>query len=224
VICPARFLERNQVFVDCLSLLTAYEPGDELHVVNEVAIPGGSVDHFLVSSRHGTITDFVGIEIQTLDTTGTVWPERQRLVRSLGVDPGDDAEKSSKTFGMNWKMSAKTILVQMHHKIATFEHIQKRLVLVLQDRLQEYMAQEFKFDHLRTPPSLDDSMHIHAYKMELQPDQTLRMALASAASTSAEGIARCLDLNSEARVELSEINADILTKISPKTRFVPVLP
>jgi hypothetical protein len=31
IICPHRFLERKQVFLDCLHLLTLHEPGNELH-------------------------------------------------------------------------------------------------------------------------------------------------------------------------------------------------
>ena len=78
----------------------------------------------------------------------------------------DDSETSSKSFGMNWKMTAKTILVQMHHKIQTFEHVSKRLVLVTQDRLLEYMAREFNFGHLKNPALTGHSMHLHAYKVE----------------------------------------------------------
>ena len=74
VICPTRLIERGQVFSDCLHLLTTHEPGNELHVVSEVSVPGGSIDYFLVSVRNGKVKDFVGIELQTLDTTGTVWP------------------------------------------------------------------------------------------------------------------------------------------------------
>jgi hypothetical protein len=106
-------------------LLTTHEPGNELHIVSEVSIPGGSVDYFLVSGRDGRVRDFAGIELQTMDTTGTVWPERQRLLKELGVPRSDKAETSKKSFGMNWKMTAKTILVQMHHKIRTFEHVNK---------------------------------------------------------------------------------------------------
>lgn len=123
IICPTRLLERRQIFTDCFHLLTTHQPGNELHIVPEVAIPGGSVDYFLVSAKDGKVKDFVGIELQTLDTTGTVWPERQRLLKELGVRRSDEAEKSAKPFGMNWKMTAKTTLVQMHHKIQTFEHV-----------------------------------------------------------------------------------------------------
>src|SRR5207302_8136207 len=51
IICPNRLLERQQVFTDCLHLLTRHEPGNELHIVPEVSIPGGSVDYFLVSVK-----------------------------------------------------------------------------------------------------------------------------------------------------------------------------
>ena len=123
-------LERRQIFTDCFHLLTTHDPGNELHIIPEVSVPGGSVDYFLVSSKDGKVKDFVGIELQTLDTTGTVWPERQRLLRKLGVPRKDVVEESDKPYGMNWKMTAKTILVQMHHKIQTFEHVHKKLVLV----------------------------------------------------------------------------------------------
>lgn len=74
MICPFRLLERNRIFVDCLHLLSAHEPGNEIHVVPEVSVPGGSVDYFLTSVRNQRVVDFVGVELQTMDTTGTVWP------------------------------------------------------------------------------------------------------------------------------------------------------
>lgn len=43
IICPHRLLERHQIFVDCLHLLNSHTPGNELHIVSEVSIPGGSV-------------------------------------------------------------------------------------------------------------------------------------------------------------------------------------
>jgi len=85
IICPNRLLERKQVFTDCVHLLTLHEPGNEFHVIPEVSIPGGSVDYFLISAKAGKVKDFVAIEFQTLDTTGTVWPERQRVLKSLGL-------------------------------------------------------------------------------------------------------------------------------------------
>jgi hypothetical protein len=109
IICPYRLLERHQVFVDCLHLLSLHEPGNELHVVSEINLPGGSVDYFLVSVRNKKVKDFVGIELQSLDTTGTVWPERQRFLQEQGLAADATDVNSPKKFGMNWKMTAKTI-------------------------------------------------------------------------------------------------------------------
>lgn len=222
IICPTRLIERGQIFTDCFHLLTTHEPGNELHIVPEVSIPGGSVDYFLVSVKDDKVKDFVGIELQTLDTTGTVWPERQRLLKELGVSRSDDAESSDKPYGMNWKMTAKTILVQIHHKAQTFEHVHKKLVLVIQDKLLAYMSREFKFDHLRNPAAIGDSIHLHAYSMSRASSGDFRLAMAARLGTDADGIGTCLGLQAEARIELAQIIEALQSKISASTRFVPV--
>lgn len=222
IICPHRLLEKKQVFTDCLHLLTTHEPGNELHVVPEVSIPGGNVDYFLVSARNSKVKDFVGVELQTLDTTGTVWPERQRLLEVLGVPTSDRQSESKSNFGINWKMTAKTILVQLHHKIETFEGINKKLVLVIQNHFLNYMQREFNFSHISYPAQLGDSMHIHSYRMNKQTDQSLRLALDSRLSTDVDGIAKCLGLQAEASVELEKIVKILEKKISVNTLFSPV--
>lgn len=219
VICPARLLERRQVFVDCLHLLVNHQPGNELHVVPEMSIPGGSVDYFLASTKQGKVKDFVGIEFQTLDTTGTVWPERQRLLSELGVATADNADSTIRPFGMNWKMTAKTILVQMHHKVQTFEHVNRKLVLVVQDVLLNYMKRDFDFGHLSEPTNQGDSMHIHSYRMDEQSDRSFRLELDSRLSTDADGVGQCLGLQAEARIELAQIVRAIENRISDSTRL-----
>ncbi len=222
IICPARFLERRQVFIDAIHLLTTHQPGNELHVVSEVSVPGGHVDYFLVSVRDGKVQDFVGIELQALDTTGTIWPERQRFLRESGLSQIDDAELSGKPYGINWKMTAKTILMQLHHKIDTFEHVNRKLVLVVQDRLLEYMRREFNFIHLNDPAVIVDSMHLHVYQMSKTTDESLQITMRSRLSTDARGIAACLGLQAEARVELKQILELLQTKISSTSRFMSV--
>jgi len=48
MICPFRLLERRQIFHDCTHLLKQHEPGNELRIVTELSVPGGSVDYCLV--------------------------------------------------------------------------------------------------------------------------------------------------------------------------------
>lgn len=216
IICPHRLLERRQIFTDCIHLLTMHEPGNELHVVGEVRIPGGNVDYFLVSARDGKVKDFVGIELQTMDTTGTVWPERERFLETVGLDIDDNVTASKSKFGMNWKMTAKTILVQLHHKIQTFEHLNKHLVLVLQDPLLEYMQKEFSFSHVENA-SLGNPLHFHSYSLDAKEDNELSLQLSTRMSTDTDGMSKCLGLEAEAKVELEIIVEKLEEKISDAT-------
>jgi len=214
IICPHRFLERGQIFWDCLHLLTLHEPGNELHRVAEIEIPGGSVDYFLVSARHGKVVDFVGIELQALDTTGTLWPPCQRFLDSVGVAVAENLD-ASRPYGLNWKMTAKTTMVQLHHKVETFEGLGKHLVLVLQDRLLNYMQHEFNFGHIQDA-RLGDAMHFHTYA--LQPRESdYHINLVSRLSTDANGIASALGLQISANIELEVILKLLQSKLSPKT-------
>jgi hypothetical protein len=214
VICPHRLIENNQIFLDCIHLLTLHEPGNELHILPEISIPGGSVDYVLVSAKSGKVKDFVGIELQTLDTIGSIWGSRQSFLESKGIEqPVYDANA---TFGMNWKMTAKTILVQMHHKITTFENLNRHLVLVLQDCLMNYMKKEFSFGHIAVVPKLGDSFHFHSYQL-LSSKSKFHLSLHERASTDADGIAQCLGLKVEANVDLEVMLKMLESKISERT-------
>lgn len=217
IICPLRLTERKQIFADCLHLLTSHQPGNELHLIPEVSIPGGSVDYILVSTdSNRKVKDFVGIELQTMDTTGTVWPERELALQCLGLRKNVPAP--IRPFGMNWKMTAKTILVQLHHKIDTFENLNKHLVLVIQDHLLNYIKNEFAFDHVNTQPLIGDSMHIHSYK--LQKNKTdYKLVLESRYSTDSNGISKLLGLNANANLGFDEIARILEAKISDATIF-----
>lgn len=251
IICPHRLLQRNQIFIDCLHLLTNNEPGNELHLIPEVSLPGGDVDYFVVAVRNGKVKDFVGIELQSLDSTGTVWPIRQQFLRSVGAEeesmqgarhdrPGiQDADeiiqendlsnlhmlggstvalgrKNPKGFGMNWKMTAKTILMQLHHKITTFEHINRHLVIVIQDHFFSYLQREFSFGHISNA-KLGDSLHMHVYSLVNNESNHLRLALNNRYSTDEQGLARALGLQAEANLELAQIHAILEAKLSEDT-------
>ena len=222
VICPNRFLEKHQVFCDCIHLLTNHEPGNEFHVIPEISIPGGSIDFVLASVKNGKVRDFVAVEFQTLDTTGTVWPERQRLLHEKGLKVDPDDIHSEKPFGMNWKMTAKTILVQMHHKAETIEHLGKHIVLATQNHLLDYMQGEFCFGHLSQPGRIGDSVHFHSYSFGEHGENSYVLNLSSRLSTDASGIALCLGLQAETKIEMDEMISKLERKISVITRMTVV--
>ncbi len=212
IICPFRLIDKNQIFIDCLHLLTAHEPGNRIHLIPEVKISGGTVDYFLVSARKEKVMDFVGIELQTMDTTGTVWPERQRLLSTQGIKVLQKDKENSRSFGMNWKMTAKTILVQMHHKAQVFESLNKHLVLIVQEPLMKYMMREFDFSQV-SQPLIGNTIHIHSYELN-DIGGAFRLSLASRKSTDAAGIGKCLGLREAPSVELQELLAMLESKLS----------
>ena len=221
IICPNRLTEKSQIFVDCLHLLTLHEPGNELYIIPEVTITSGNVDFFLVSAKNKKVKDFVGIELQTMDTTGTVLPERQRLLDEHGIYVPKDDINNKKPFGMNWKMTAKTILVQMHHKAQTFENLNKHLVLIIQKPLYEYMRKEFSFSHIQGV-RVGDAVHFHSYDV-VEEDNGLHLALDTRVSTDTNGVAECLGLNAEANVELKDIIALLESKLLDEYRLTLIV-
>jgi hypothetical protein len=107
--------------------------------------------------------------------------------------------------------------VQLHHKVETLEHIGKHFALVIQDHLLEYVRGEFNFGHLRNV-RIGDTLHVHSYQMA-ERDGAFRINLHGRVSTDAAGVAECLGLQAETKIELETIVAELERKISSKTRF-----
>ncbi|MDQ3236295.1 MAG: hypothetical protein M3Q54_02010 [Actinomycetota bacterium] len=203
IICPHRFLERHQIFLDCVPLLA---PNLRYLIVPEVAMPGGSVDYFVVAvDDSNEVLDYVGLEIQSLDTTGSggIWKARQDLLRG--------ELKPSYPYGINWRMSAKTILVQMHHKAAAFEALGKRLILVVQDKFLAYIAREFQTDRLQVARD-EDPVRFHVYDAVLLGSQ-LRVVLSDQKSTDMLGVERMLSSGQDPEVLEEEVVARVKAKM-----------
>ncbi|HHQ6628368.1 TPA: NotI family restriction endonuclease, partial [Serratia fonticola] len=98
-------------------------------------------------------------------------------------------------------------------------HINKKLVLVIQNHLLNYMSNEFNFSHLNVPARLGDSLHLHSYSMNLTSEKDYKISMQARLSTDVDGISQCLGLQAEARVELEQIISVLQKKISPLTLF-----
>ena len=217
IICPNKFLADNgRVFTDVIHLMELHEDGNEIHLLREQAIPGGSVDYFLVSAKAGKAVDFIGIEFQGLDTTGTVWPHRQAFLASKGINVPEYEDKS---FGVNWKMTAKTILVQLNHKISTFEGMGKKFVLVLQDDLLDYMKSEFAFGSFAGSRS-EDSMHFHAYRVTAE-NALVNIELVDKLSTDARGVEKAMSLGKSGNLVLQDVLDKLTTRVDVANLFGP---
>lgn len=222
MICPKRMTDRGKIFTDVLHLLRKHEPGNEYHLFPEVTVPGGSIDYVVASVKNGKVVDFVGIEIQTLDTTGTVWPFRQKFLIDVGVLPPQTLE--AKSYGMNWKMTSKTILVQMHHKAQTFSALDRHLVLTVQDRLLDYMQSEFNFGHFSDPADAANTVHMHGYSLNANSGgQRFGLELQRRISTDVAGIERSLGLRTEAVIQEDVLLSALTRKVSSATLLDPFI-
>lgn len=203
IICPKRFLQNHQIFVDAAALIKTRSA--RYIVVPEVTMPGGSVDYFVVAMRGEEVLDYVGLEIQGLDTTGSggIWAAREDLMR--GAMYGEYG------YGVNWKMSAKTILMQLHHKAETFEFLGKKLLLVIQRQFFDYMQREFQTEHFHAAEA-HDTVHFHLYDC-LDINDSYRLRLESRISTSAGGVERMLKLGNTAQITHDDVIAIIKRKL-----------
>jgi hypothetical protein len=203
IVCPKRFLEGQQIFLDSAKLLTARNA--RLFVVPEIKVPGGSVDYFLVAVREDQVVDYLGLEIQSLDTTGSgsIWNAREDLYNG-------NLQKKYR-YGVNWKMSAKTILIQMYHKSGSFEGLGKKLVLVLQQQFWDYISQQFQTAHFHDAEA-EDSVHVHIYTC-IELDRKFRLVLSDRKSTNASGVEHMLRLGIGASISEQEVIERIKAKL-----------
>jgi hypothetical protein len=209
IVCPKRFLENHQIFLDSIKLLSARQA--QFFIVPEVAMPGGSVDYFLVAMRGDEVVDYLGVEIQSLDTTGSggIWNAREDLHA--------DRLQEQYQYGMNWKMSAKTILIQMHHKAESFEVLGKKLVLALQRQFYDYISRAFQTTHIREA-RMEDSVHFHVYHC-VELNRQFRLTLSERKSTHVLGIERMLKLGKGAGISEEEVIQRIKAKLPSAVRL-----
>ncbi|MGP8124513.1 MAG: NotI family restriction endonuclease [Nitrososphaerales archaeon] len=181
IICPHRFLQHDRIFLDSLHLLAR---GLEYYVVPEITMPGGTIDYFLVASNGVEIRDYLGLEVQSLDTTasGGIWDAR--------VDLSNGELRDAYQYGINWKMSAKTILIQMHHKSAAFEGLGKKLVLAIQSEFYDYLTKAFRTRQINEA-SEHDSIQFHIYDC-VNLNNRYALTLRSRKSTDVVGVEEML--------------------------------
>ena len=116
-------------------------------------------------------------------------------------------------------MTAKTILIQLHHKVKTFQYLNKHLILVAQNEFINYVKNNFSFESVR-PSISTDSMHFHSYKLIWNANVAgFNLELTERISTDSEGLEKCLGLKVKANVELSSIIRMLQDKVCDSTKL-----
>lgn len=144
-VCPSRLWQDRVVFKDvarhCFGSL------DNLLVFSEVDVHGiGRLDHVIVKHKplSSDVEDFVGVEMQTVDTTST-----GGLVEAFRrYMAGEDISGENFTFGMNWANVWKRAFIQALMEGVVFEHWGKRLYYVAQEPAYRKLMARYSFHKL----------------------------------------------------------------------------
>lgn len=215
LICPDRLTEGKKIFLDCLQYV--HVTGGELYLIPEVKTAVGSIDYVLAVVNGDKVQDFVAIELQTMDTVGTIWDERQNMLADYEL--ADHVVSRGRKAGVNWKMTAKTILAQMIQKTQMFAGMNRKLVLICQTPLLDYMQENFDFSevHQQRPT---DVFNLHAYDY-LSSGTKMELTLARQLGADLAGVERIMGADVNSNHELEVINARILERATPEYRFNP---
>lgn len=183
LICPVRMRATNQVFDDAIYLLQGAFV--EVMVISEIVLREfGNVD-FVVAGldRKGQVVDFVGVEIQTNDTTGS-----GPLYQARNDFFNGDLQPSY-SYGLNWKMTAKLVLKQTLDKSAVFASWGKKYVWAMQDTLLERMGRYADMSDFGPAHATEHEVFFHAYEVvPAQPRYELQ--LVARVGSNLEGVAK----------------------------------
>ena len=157
-ICPHRF-ETDEVLSEVESL---FVDEGEYFVTPEVPLQGTSIDYVAGKmADDGTVLDFAGVEIQALDTTGSVWNHREAY-----FDDDEEMEDVSKNYGINWAMSlVKTMMQQAYKKGQTFGEWGENLIFLVQDVSIDYIRDNYDASGLRSARD-EDPVHFYSYRLD----------------------------------------------------------
>ena len=162
VTCPTRF-ETDTVFDEAKSNLV--DEGEAI-LRPEVNLMGDKID-FVAGKVNddNELIDFTGIEIQALDTTGSVGAYRDAYVE------GRDYDEVEKDLGINWKESlVKEMLQQAYNKGTIFDGWGENIIFILQDVSLRYIRNNYDASELR-PSNSSDPVHFFTFSLEYDDDK-----------------------------------------------------
>lgn len=142
--CPRRFFEaeiKNDVVENCWLGQRPTNP----QIAYEVIMSGfGRVDFVIadVDEKTNQIRNFVSVELQAVDCTGSVEPAFQAVCNSV------NEMACRPSYGINWSNVRKRYIHQLINKGFYHHHWQSRIVSVIQTPLYNWLHNAMDFDEL----------------------------------------------------------------------------
>lgn len=142
-VCPKRFYEIELVKDVLANCWLNDSPPAEPRLAHEVQMKGfGNVD-FVIAELFdkGGIKNFVSVELQAVDLTGSVYPAYDALINNRDLS-------SRPRYGINWANVRKRYVEQLVKKGIYHHHWQSRMISVIQSPFFDYLCTNLRFDQL----------------------------------------------------------------------------
>ena len=162
-VCPKRFHEIN-FLRDVVKHAWPGKKPNNPRFAAEVKMEGfGNVDFVIADTPDGTqINQFLSVELQAIDITGSVRPAYDALVA------GQELEKSP-VYGLNWKNVYKRYTEQLISKGYYHHHWGSKIVAVIQDEVYDYICNKATFMRNRDITSSEVNIIFMSYKFQDDP-------------------------------------------------------
>lgn len=162
-VCPKRFYA-----VDFLTEVIGHcWPGEKPknpQVAPEVKMAGfGNVDFVIADVKDdGDIGQFLSVELQAIDITGSVFPAYQALRAGVDLD-------KRPTYGLNWDNVYKRYITQLIRKGYFHHHWKSKIVAVIPEQVYQYITG--RADFIRSPDVTNAQVNIifMTYRLEADP-------------------------------------------------------
>lgn len=161
-VCPKRFYA-----VDFLKEVVRHCWPDaapkHAQVVPEVQMKGfGNVDFVIADvGDDGGIGQFLSVELQAIDITGSVLPAYNALLNSTDLE-------NRPSYGLNWDNVYKRYITQLIRKGYFHHHWKSKIVAVIQDQIYKNIAARAEF--MRTQNVQDPTVNIIFMAYRFEPD------------------------------------------------------
>jgi hypothetical protein len=139
-VCPKRFYAVDFLHEVIKHCWPGKKPPANPKFAPEVKMKGfGNVDFVIADiSLDGNIQQFLSVELQAIDITGSVMTAYSGLLKSEDLD-------RKPTYGLNWDNVYKRFVTQLIRKGYFHHHWGTKIVAVVQDVVYQYICKRFEF-------------------------------------------------------------------------------
>lgn len=142
-LCPKRFFQVN-FLDDVIENCWSEDPPANPHIAHEVQMADfGKVDFVIadLNAEQGIIREFISVELQAVDITGSVEPAFQSVINSKNLE-------KRPSHGFNWANVRKRYISQLISKGFYHHHWGTRMVALLQTAVYDEFRKYIEFDEL----------------------------------------------------------------------------